>query len=454
MMISLACVVARLGENIMPGENPYTAVHCDNDFRSCKKLDWNIQSIRPTMKDKKDKMVVGTVYLYYGEYLYINEPYQGPCYAVINSEGIIQRGQLKFALDKSDPQNIGKLLANGRSLHLLSVAPSDFEQYKNSYLFINEKRLIYVDQNGKSEDVTIDDMSLFKSKLKGINHKKETEIKLDSEMLDGLIKSNGGHTLPLNEVFKAINTSIEYLKADFKKLDEKNQFLYLKNLDEQYRFLLADFKAELEIRHAYNRTLVKAGSLTQDLCDEFIEDADNFLKSIEDAVTPDFHKGSIISQLPKVGSVLSYKDPTGEKIKLLNQALMRGRMALEVPQTDADRALYQDNLKEMKILSKDISGHGSKKMLLVGAAMFALVICMAFAGPSMGMSLLIPAAGAAIFGAILTLGMPMPATASIFGMVGLVSLFYGIEKGAASGLSNLEETAKETAEEVQKLSPR
>lgn len=419
----------------MPGENPYTNVPCYSKFDGYE-LDWNIRSKRP----KKDEMVAKTVYLYYGEYSYKNEPYQGPCYAVLNSKGIIQRGQLKFALDQSDPQNIGKLLASGRSLHLLPVVPSDFKQYKNSYLFINEKKLIYVDQEGKTNDVLIKDMALFKNKLRTANSKKERAIKLDSKKIEDLITSNGGHSLPLEKaVFDAISQSIKSINTEFA------------GLDEQYRFLLADFKAELELRHAYNRTLVAAGSLTQELFDEFKEDAEDFLESIEDAVTPDFHKTSMISQLPMVGSMFSNKDPTGEKIKLINQALMRGRMALEVPASTDEMDSYKINLKQMKNLSKEISGHSDARMKKIGICLVlfaAFSLGMAFAAPTFGASLFLSAAAAATMASIMTIAMPI--SGSFMGMIGLGCVISGIEKGPASGLSNFEETA----EEVRKISPR
>ena len=338
-------------------QGSYEAVHLDMSLEGYK-LDVNTSSKRP---DKKD-MRPGIVYLYYGDYtsyLYKKEPYQGNCYAFINSKGIIQRGQLDFALRSSDSKNIASILAG---------------------------------------------------------------------------HGNAG-SISARDVCAAISRSIKAFKT-----------AEIHALDQQYNFLLADFRAELELRCKYNLQQMNQGSLTQELCDEFKEDAEDLLKSIHDLVTPDFHNPTGIWD-----TLLDRKDPDGSKLKLVNEVLMRGKMALEIPASQSEKACYINNLEQMKLLSNEFLERNhpkassffgligwenySSKIGLIMMALAAVSLVVVLAVPSFGASLAIPV----VAGIMTALQFGTPALMFTYGLY----LFHKNGQSVENKLSHFEETAEE-----------
>lgn len=83
---------------------------------------------------------------------------------------------------------------HGCDVYLKSARPDDLTPFKNSYLLIDDKVLLYVNSDGKAENVTINDFHLFKSNLVAINPQKLEKIHLSDKQIAKNITSNGGHT--------------------------------------------------------------------------------------------------------------------------------------------------------------------------------------------------------------------------------------------------------------------
>ncbi|CAM4508639.1 MAG: Potassium-transporting ATPase ATP-binding subunit [Legionella sp.] len=83
-------------------------------------------------------------------------------------------------------------------LHLMSELSKEPSEYPNSYIFCKDE-LFYVNTNGESRKVKIDDLSLFKETLNEINGQNSSSLTLTTRQIKNLITANGGHTLPNNK---------------------------------------------------------------------------------------------------------------------------------------------------------------------------------------------------------------------------------------------------------------
>ncbi|WP_454784842.1 hypothetical protein [Legionella sp. WA2024007413] len=83
-------------------------------------------------------------------------------------------------------------------LHLLEqVLPENLDEYKGSYVYCNnneDKKLYYIDSDGKSKEVPITDFIKFDDRLKEINQQETNLLHLSTEQVIELITSNGGFT--------------------------------------------------------------------------------------------------------------------------------------------------------------------------------------------------------------------------------------------------------------------
>ncbi|MFJ1266987.1 heavy metal translocating P-type ATPase [Legionella lytica] len=79
-------------------------------------------------------------------------------------------------------------------LHELAELPKEPGELPNSYIFCKNE-LFYINTNGESRKVTINDLALFKEKLSEIS-KSSSSLKLTTAQIKNLITTNGGHSLP------------------------------------------------------------------------------------------------------------------------------------------------------------------------------------------------------------------------------------------------------------------
>lgn len=122
------------------------------------------------------------------------------------------------------------------NFHILSVYPDDIAKYKSSYLWIADNELVYVTWNGKKQNVTINNVDLFKRNIALVIPQSLKEIHLSDEQISKNITSNGGHTpepsmrkciQQYKERQAALNQFINLLGA----LQNQNKTEYLKCVD-------------------------------------------------------------------------------------------------------------------------------------------------------------------------------------------------------------------------------
>jgi hypothetical protein len=94
------------------------------------------------------------------------------------------------------------LKIQGTPFHILNTLPSEFADFKNSYMWVGGL-LYYIEADAKCTPVSIADSSRFASDVVGINPKNQDSNKtvclyLTYEQVNNLITANGGHEPPIS----------------------------------------------------------------------------------------------------------------------------------------------------------------------------------------------------------------------------------------------------------------
>ncbi|MDF1758344.1 MAG: hypothetical protein P1U74_08620 [Legionellaceae bacterium] len=120
-----------------------------------------------------------------------------------------------------------KLIFSGNYVHFLTSLPSNTENYYSSYIFINNKYLVYINADGEYEPVTISDVDLFKRQMRESNTCNLTNTYFPIEKIKEYITANGGHLpenkydivkLIINKLLNKHENSPLYLQKDLRLL--------------------------------------------------------------------------------------------------------------------------------------------------------------------------------------------------------------------------------------------
>ncbi|WP_454780735.1 hypothetical protein [Legionella sp. WA2022007384] len=96
---------------------------------------------------------------------------------------------------------------------LMSQLPKDLSKYKGSYIYCNNndsKKLYYIQSNGATQEVKIDDFNQFDQNLTQINTQGSDKFNLTTTQVETLITENGGH-IPYDPSFPYADLYTQFL---------------------------------------------------------------------------------------------------------------------------------------------------------------------------------------------------------------------------------------------------